>query len=397
MNTFNFAIFSKNQDKKGSVKIAVNTRLLISGKLDGIGWFTFETLRRITNAHPEHDFYFFFDRPYDREFVFSDNVYPVVLTPKARHPLAFVYWFEVAVHNALKQIGCDIFLSPDGYLSLRTKVPTLAVIHDLNFEHYPADLPLHIRIFYRTMFPRYARKADRLVTVSEFSKNDICEQYGISPAKIDVTYNGVNEAFSPISESEKDASKSRFADGKHYFVFVGSLHPRKNISRLFKAFDAFSKQSNDDIRLVIVGEKYYWNAEMKSVFETMQFSERVMFSGRLSAGDLKLAVGGALAMVYVPYFEGFGIPILEGFKCGVPVITSNVTSMPEVAGGAALLTDPFSEEAISEALQKITLDEALRKRLVEKGFERVRQFNWHKTAEQLWQSVAKLAEQKGLL
>ena len=169
--------------------------MLISGKLDGIGWFTFETMKRIVKQHPEHDFFFFFDRPYSEEFVFAENVYPVVLTPKARHPLAFVYWFEFSVKNALKALGCDLFLSPDGYVSLRTKVPTLSVIHDLNFEHYPADLPFHIRTFYRTMFPKYARKADRLVTVSEFSKSDIEKQYGISSSKIDVAYNGVNESF----------------------------------------------------------------------------------------------------------------------------------------------------------------------------------------------------------
>jgi glycosyltransferase involved in cell wall biosynthesis len=371
--------------------------LLISGKLDGIGWFTFETLRRIVHQHPEHDFFFFFDRPFSEEFVFVENVYPVVLTPKARHPLAFLYWFEVSVKKALKALKCDLFLTPDGYASLRTDVPTLSVIHDLNFEHYPADLPFHIRKFYRTMFPLYARKADRLVTVSEFSKGDICEQYGISPSKIDVVHNGVNESFAPISENEKEGARKQFADGKHYFVFVGSLHPRKNISRLFKAFDEFSKSSEEDIRLVIVGEKYYWNTEMKSVFEMMEFSDRVMFSGRLSADDLKIATAAALSVVYVPYFEGFGIPILEGFKCGVPVITSNVTSMPEVAGDAALLADPFDVDSIAEAMRKVATISELREELIAKGNERVKDFSWDQTADQLWTSIEKLARQKNLL
>ena len=148
---------------------------------------------------------------------------------------------------------------------------------------------------------------------------------------------------------------------------------------------------------MIVGEKYYWNAEMKSVFESMGHSDRVMFSGRLSADDLKIATAAALSVVYVPYFEGFGIPILEGFKCGVPVITSNVTSMPEVAGDAALLADPFDVDSIAEAMKKVATDEALRNELIQKGIERVKQFSWDQTADQLWQSIEKLARQNKLL
>lgn len=140
------------------MKIAVNTRLLLHGKLEGIGWFSYENLKRITTGHPEHQFYFLFDRPYHRDFIFSDNVIPLVAGPPARHPVLYYIWFEFTVRRLLKKIGADLFLSPDGYLSLGSKIPSIAVFHDLNFEHYPGDLPLAERWYYRTFSENMLRK-----------------------------------------------------------------------------------------------------------------------------------------------------------------------------------------------------------------------------------------------
>ncbi|MFN3342698.1 MAG: hypothetical protein ACK40M_08385, partial [Flavobacteriales bacterium] len=122
------------------MRIAVNTRFLLPGKMEGFGWYSYETLRRIVVAHPEHEFIFLFDRPFDRRFVFASNVIPIVIGPQARHPFLFWIWLEVSVKRALKKYKADVFVSPDGYLSLGTAVPSVAVIHDLNFEHYPKDL-----------------------------------------------------------------------------------------------------------------------------------------------------------------------------------------------------------------------------------------------------------------
>ncbi|NOU46207.1 MAG: glycosyltransferase family 4 protein [Bacteroidales bacterium] len=369
------------------MKIAVNTRLLIKNKLDGIGWFTFETLRRIVRSHPEVEFYFLFDRHYDPGFIFGPNVTPVVLNPPARHPVLFMIWFEWSVSRALKEIKPDLFLSPDGYLSLSTAFPSLAVIHDLNFEHFPKDLPLLVRWYYRYFFPRFARKATRLVTVSEFSKLDIINQYNIPPGKIDVIYNGANEAFIPVYGNEISSVRERFTNGCPYFIFVGSLHPRKNLVRLFGAFDRFKSQSKNDIKLLVVGEKKWWTSEIELKFNAMTYKDEVVFCGRLKANDLHLVTASALATTYVSYFEGFGIPIIESFRCGVPVITSNVTSMPEVAGDAALLVDPFDEDSISNAMLAIANDPLLRESLIRKGFERAKLFNWDNTARQLWDSI----------
>ncbi|MBQ8223450.1 MAG: glycosyltransferase family 4 protein [Bacteroidales bacterium] len=371
------------------MKIAVNTRLLLKDKLEGIGWVAFECMRRIVKSHPDVEFYFIFDREPDPRFIFADNVKPVVLFPQARHPFLYIAFFEFSVARYLRKLKPDLYLSTDAYLSLRSKTKQIAVFHDLNFEHFPQDFPKIHLWHYKKFFPRYAKKASRIITVSEFSKKDICECYGISPDKIDVAYNGANEIFKPVNEEVQIETRNKYSEGHPYFMFVGSLHPRKNLARLFTAFDIFKKKNDNDIKLVIVGNKKWWTEPIKNAYDAMKHKDDVIFAGRLSAEDLHLVTASALASVYVSYFEGFGIPIVEAFKCDTPVITSNVTSMPEVAADAALLVDPFKEESIADAMEKI-LDDDVRKSLIEKGRKRREDFSWDKAAECWWKSIEKL-------
>lgn len=371
------------------MEIVVNTRLLLKDKLEGIGWFSYETLKRITNDHPEHHFVFLFDRAYDEDFIFADNITPLILSPPARHPFLFYWWFEFSVADFLNKFKPDLFLSPDGYMSLKSNCKQLAVIHDISFEHYPKDVSWLVRKYYTHFFPKFARKANRIATVSEFSKNDIATHYKIDASKIDVVYNGCNESYMPVNEEIKLKTKKTFSKNCDYFLFVGSLHPRKNISRLFEAFDKFKDKASNDIKLVIVGEKYRWTTEIKKTYLNMKFKQDVLFTGRLSTDNLKNVLGSAMAMTYVPYFEGFGIPILEAMNCDTPVITSNLTSMPEVAKEAALLVDPFSVDSISSAMVLIYQDKNLRNNLIEKGRKRKLDFSWNKTANELWKSIEK--------
>ncbi|MBE9467910.1 MAG: glycosyltransferase family 4 protein [Bacteroidetes bacterium] len=369
------------------MKIAVNTRLLIKDKLEGIGWFTFETFKRITKNHPEHEFIFIFDRPFSDEFIFSSNVKPVVIYPQSRHPFLWYVWFEHSLSRFLKKTKPDLFVSPDGFLSLSSNIPSFSVIHDINFVHQPKDLPFLARKYYNHYFPLYAKKSKRIATVSEFSKKDLCENYQINNDKVDVVYNGVNKTYSSVSECDKKAIKNKYTKGKDFFVFVGALHPRKNVSRLLLAFDEFKKKSKSDIKLVIVGGFMFKNNSLKNVYSNLFYKDDIIFTGRLSPDDLRYVLGSALALTFVPYFEGFGIPIIEAMSCGTPVITSNVTSMPEVAGDAALLVDPFSVEEIKNAMLKIVKDNNLRNELIKKGFVQQEKFSWDKTAEKLWASI----------
>ncbi len=375
------------------MEIVVNTRLLLKNKLEGIGWFSYETLKRITQNHPEHHFVFLFDRDYDEEFVFSDNVTPLILSPQARHPILFYWWFEFSVANFLNKYKPDLFLSPDGYLSLGAKCKQLAVIHDICFEHYPNDVSYIVRKYYKHFFPKFAAKATRIATVSDFSKQDIVQTYHLDKLKIDVVFDGCNDRYKPIKLEEQVATKAKFSKGCDYFLFVGSLHPRKNISRLFKAFDKFKATQKSDVKLVIVGEKYYWTKEIKKTFLEMKSKGDVVFTGRLSNDALNDVLGSALALTYVPYFEGFGIPILEAMNCDTPVITSNVTSMPEVAADAAVLVDPFSVESIALGMNRIFNEPDLREQLIEKGRIRKIEFSWDKTASLLWESIEKTLNQ----
>lgn len=374
-----------------SVKIAVNTRFLIADKLEGIGWFTYESLKHIVTRHPEHEFYFLFDRPFDRQFVFASNVYPEVLSPPARHPLLWYLWFEWAVPRALGKIKPDLFLSTDGFCSLRTDVKQLMVLHDLAFEHFHNHVdPLTLR-YYRYFTPRYAQKATRIVTVSEFTRQDLIQRYLINPAKVDVAWNGSNDLFHPLSPEEQQRARDDFASGAPYFLYAGAIQPRKNIINTLRAFELFKEKTGSAFKLILAGRN--WNyTEALQVHAGLRYKNDVVFAGHLSRSDLSRVMGGAFCLVYVSLFEGFGIPIVEAMNCDVPVITSNSSSMPEVAGEAALLCDPSSVEEIALSMSRIYETPSLRDELIARGRIRRSLFSWQLTAEKLWTSVLKAME-----
>lgn len=372
------------------MKIAVNTRLLLRNKLEGIGWFTYETLLRITQNHPEHQFYFLFDRPHSEEFIFSDNITPVQIGLPARHPILFYLWFEFSVQRALSKLGADLFLSTDGYLSLDTPTRSIPVIHDINFEHYPEQLPIFTRKYYKYYFPKFARKAIRIATVSEFSKADIVSKYGINEDNIDVVYNGANEIYMPTSEEEKHSARAKYTDGNPFFLFIGSLLPRKNIANLFRAFDLFKSSADNSVKFVIIGEKRWWTADIENAYKSMKFKADVIFKGHTAPDELKHIIPSAIALTYPSFFEGFGIPIIEAMKCGTPVLTSDVSCMPEIAGGAALLCDPNSPTSIMEHMKILANDPSGNEVLIQKGLERAKVFSWDATAEKLWMSMEKV-------
>lgn len=375
------------------MKIAVNTRLLINGKLDGIGWFTYETLRRIVTAHPEHTFYFIFDRSYSKELLFSDNVVPVVKGPPTRHPFLWYIWFEIRMPAILKKIGADMFLSTDGFLSLRSHIPSCAVIHDINFEHRPKDLPWLSRIYYRHFYPLYAKAATRLATVSEYSRRDIINTYDIDENKIDLVYNGASTNFFPIPKERIEEVRARITGGAPYFVFVGSLHPRKNITNLLRAFELFREEYKAPFKLVLVGKKFFLTKTMEEQYEKMKYKSDVLFTGRLSSKDLNEVMAAAWAMTFVPYFEGFGIPLVEAMNCDIPIVASKVTSLPEIAGDAAIYVQPESPGSIRDGMVRIVKEKGLREELIVLGRKRRTLYSWDNTANELWKTIERVLEQ----
>ncbi len=369
------------------MRVAINTRFLLPDKMEGFGWYTYEITKRLVEQHPDVTFILLFDRKYDPKFVFGENVIPVALKPQARHPILFKIWFNQSVKRALKKYKADIFLSPDGYLSLTTDVKQIAVMHDLNFIHNPQDLKPVMRKYYLTQFPKFAEKASHIITVSDYSKQDICSQYSVPQEGVTAIWNGVSEAFQPLKKDQIQVIRDKYSDGQPYFLFVGAIHPRKNIRRLIEAYAVYRENNPDsNMPLVIVGAELWTNAGMDlEISEKLKSS--IHFTGHVPLEELASLMGAAEIFAFVPYFEGFGIPLVEAMCCGTPILSGDRTSLPEVAGDAALYCDPFSVEDIASKMTELVNNESLRNELSAKGLERSKLFSWDIAAEKVWNVI----------
>lgn len=374
------------------MKIAVNTRFLLSDYLEGYGNFLFENFIRITRNHPEHEFIFLFDRPYDQRFVFSDNITPVVVTPAARHPILWKIWYDIRIPGILKKYKADVFVSCDSFCSLTTKVPQCLVVHDLSFLHFPKFLPKSQLLYLKRYTPKFLRKATTVATVSQFSRNDMVKHYPIDEKKISVVGSAVKEIFRPIEVDTKEAVRNKYTEGKQYFLYTGAIHPRKNLVNVLKAFSIFKKKQTSNFRLVIAGRMAWKNRQFAESLKNYKYRNDVVLTGYVPEEELVQLTGAAYAMVYCSLYEGFGVPVLEAMRCGVPVITSSNSSMQEIAGDAALFADPANFNEIAEKMLLLYKDEQLGSKLVAKGIQREREFSWDKTSELLWESIMMAAK-----
>ncbi len=370
------------------MRIAINTRNLLKGKMEGFGQYTLELCKRLTIAHPEHEFYFLFDRPFDKEFIFSKNIVPIVLKPPARHPVLWYLWFEISLGRFLNKNNIDVFWSPDGFINLRTDVPQIATIHDINFHVHPKDLPKSVSYFYNRFFPKFSQKATKILTVSNFSKQELIKHYEIVESKISVIYNSADEIFKPLKEVEKHKIKAEITNSKPYFLFVGSLHPRKNLQRLLHGFSVFAKQ-NMEFDLVVVGSPLWKKTGIQMPEE---IKKRVHFTGYLAQNKLALITGSAHALSFLPYYEGFGIPMVEAMKCGVPVLAANTSCLPEIAGEGALYCDPFDIEDIALKMHSLCREE-VHSALSKKALHRGKIFSWDDSMEKVWFEINKIGRE----
>ena len=366
-------------------------RLVLPGRMDGIGWFAYETTRRMVNAHPEHQFLLLFDRKQQPIEGLTDapNVTVRVLCPQARHPVLWWMFFEWSVPMALRRWKADLYLSPDGMMPLRPKVPTLTVIHDLNFEHAADNLRRSHQWYMKRFFPRFARSAARVATVSEYSKQDIAATYGIGPDRIDVVYDGAHDRYRPHTEAECEVTRQRFADGRPYIIFISTILKRKNLAGLLRAFDMVKDDGRSPLKLVVVGSRVWWQDELQEAYDTMRHRDDVTLIGRAEPADLSALLSASEALVYPSFFEGFGIPILEAMYAETAVVCSNTTSMPEVGGDAVEYVDPASPEDIARGI-RLALDPEHRAAMIARGREQRARFSWDRTAELLWESLMKV-------
>ena len=363
-------------------RIALNGRLLVPGRMEGIGRFTLRCLERLVALRPDDDFLLVVDRPDEALFHLGPNVEVRRIRIPARRPWLIRWWFGRPMSRVLKTWNADAFVSLEGPIAteMPTDFPQLSVIHDLNFEHRPDGLPARWAQYYTTEFPKYARRADVLGTVSEFSRRDLERTYGLDASYIQVFPNAADESFQPATKTEVEQAQKTFAAGRPYFLFVGSLHPRKNVDGLLAAFETYCIQGGS-WELVVVGVAM-WSKDLPRM--SAEAESRVHFAGRLEQEELVVAVSGAQGLVFVPWFEGFGIPVVEAMACGVPVIASNVTSVPEVCGDAAFaLVDPSETSSIAAEMMRLESDEGAAQEAAERGLRRARDFSWSATAAKL--------------
>jgi glycosyltransferase involved in cell wall biosynthesis len=372
------------------MRVAINCWLLRNKNLDGMGYFTIYSIPLIIKQNPDVQFQILCSKNFTEDYFDFPNVTKHYIFPSLRHPLLYIFYFEVVVRRFLARYKPDIFVSLDGFLSLGSSAKQLSVIYDINFEHFPKDIKLKNRLYFLYFFKRFAKKAKRIATISEYSKKDIVEFYKVSPEKIDNVSCGVSSKFIPLSNEQIIEVRAHWSNGKPYFFFVGSMHPRKNIKRLLKAFKAFKEKTSSDFKLVVAGAILWSKQEIEQEFENNPAKDDIIFTGRVSDKELVDLLGAAYALSFVPIFEGFGLPIVEAMQSGVPVICSNVTSMPEVAGEAGILVDPYDIENITSAMINLYENKNnLRNQLIEKGFKQKELFTWERTAKLFWNSVSK--------
>lgn len=372
--------------------IAVNTRFLLGTTLEGYGYFIKEVFGRMAAAHPQCQFYFLFDRPVHSSLQFPPNVTPVVAGPPARHPLLWHWWYNVTVPRILKKIKANVFVSPDGFLSLTTKVPQCLIVHDLGFLHFKEGYQgSHIK-YYKWFTPRFLKKAAAIATVSQFSKQDMVQQYKVAPEKIGVVYSAAKPIFKPLPWDEHAAVKERYTEGREYFLYVGAIQPRKNLIHLLKAFSVFKKRQKSGLKLLLVGRLAWKNDAFLTLLKTYKYRSDVVLLDYLPEEELARVVGAAYALVYPSFFEGFGVPVLEAINSGIPVLTSAASPMQEIAEDAALYFDPHNITDMAEALMLMYKNEDRRRQIIEAGESIRPKYSWEKTADLLWQMVEAAAK-----
>ena len=373
------------------MRIGVNARLLLSQNMEGMSRYIYETTKNMAISNPDDTFILFYDRFDRKKLEFPSNVSHVAIPLPTRHPVLWYLWFELLVPVFLSKYKIDVFYSGDGYMSLNTNIPTILVVHDLAYLHYPHHVRSAILSYYQKNIPKFLTAAHQIVTVSQFVKKDITARFNISDDKINVIYNAVNKNINLIDFSNLSPKIANIPKSLPYFIYVGSLHPRKNIIRLIQAFNLFNEPQESKFKLILAGRMAWKTDEIK---DEIQKTKYVEYLGMVSEEEKAFLIKNAVALVYVSLFEGFGIPILESMQLQTPVITSSVSSMPEVAGGAALLADPENTASISECFSLITKDNSLRTELILKGKKRVLDFSWQDSSEKIYRLLTDAAKKE---
>ena len=354
----------------------------------GSGEFCFQLLSKISKLDTVNEYSIFLP------------VKPTSDMPKENEKWKYVafhskkLWTLLGLSNKLKNYKLDVFFSPTHYLPLFTGVPSVISILDVSYLYFP-NLFKKKDLYQLKFWGGYSiKKAKKIITISNSSKNDIIKMYKVNPGKVAVVYPGIkiqNSEFPGLAKrsgagkiQNMEELNKKFGISSPYILFVGTLQPRKNIVRLVEAFSRLKDlgPKTQDLNLVIVGKKGWQFEEILSAPKKYEVEDRVKFLDSVSDEDLPSLYKNAICFCLPSLYEGFGLPILEAMQYGCPVATSNVSSLPEAGGDAALYFNPENVEDIKKSLESIIQSSELRDKLIKKGYEQVKKFSWEKSAKQ---------------
>ena len=357
------------------MKIGVDARPL-SYQLTGIGVYLKHLLDEIQKIDHQNDYYLISNGPIDYDL---NNPRWSKVAGRLDRKLLSTLWMQLNVPIIAAKMNFDLFWGPRHHLPLLLPpgIRTVVTVHDVVNRLYPGTMALPNLLVERLLMKLSLKRSDAVIAVSRSTAVDIRKEFGISADKLNTIHLGT-----PLfPERLKRDREQGISIPRNYFLFVGTLDPRKNFERLFKAFEIL-RPSNRGLHLVIVGGEGWKNKNFLKMVRTHPLKTHIHMTGYLPRDQLASCYKNAICLMFPSLYEGFGLTILEAMSCGAPVITSDTSSMPEVAGDAALLVNPYNIGAIADAMNNLVRDEQLREHLISRGLERVKEFSWKQCAEQ---------------
>jgi len=358
----------------------------------GIGKYTQNLIRSLleTDTKNQYVLYFNFFRHFKER---KSQVYDLIANSKtlveieiSKMPAAWKEWLtqtNFPITKLLKK-EVDVYHTPFFAGVAKNGFPkTVVTLHDLVFEYFPEHRGDKLSQYYLNRTKLAIEKSKKIIAVSESTKNDLIKNLNVNPDKIGVIYEGVNKNFHPIEDKTLlDKKISKYLATRKYILSVGTLEPRKNLVKLVKAYALLPNPIKRKYKLVLTGKQGWNNSELEKTISNLNLKDKILKTGYIPDEDLPYLYAGASVFVYPSLYEGFGLPPLEAMACGVPVVTSNISSLPEVVGEAGLKVNPYKEEEIALAIKKILVWEKLATSLRQKSLERAKVFSWEKTARE---------------
>jgi glycosyltransferase involved in cell wall biosynthesis len=369
------------------MKIGIEAQRIFRKKKHGMDVVALELIRNLQLIDTENE-YVLFIKPDNDNLAIKETANFKIVELKARF---YPFWEQIALPRAAKKAGCHILHCTSNTSPVLTSIPLVVTLHDIIYmeSSYLKILQgsgTNYQKFgnaYRRMFvPWVIKKSRKIITVSQFEKNRIGQFFGIAgDQRLETVYNGVSEHFKPVTDqAELRRVKEKYHLPSHFFFFLGNTDPKKNTKGTLKAFSDFLKQTGSDLHLVMLDFEQYELESLLAEIGDAKLINRIILTGYVVNTDLPAIYCQCEVFLYPSLRESFGIPMLEAMACGAPVITSNTSSMPEVAGDAAMLVDPFNPEDITAAMIRIIGDKDLNAGLISKGFVQAAKFTWQAMA-----------------